>query len=74
MEHIRLYYGEQTQLAKTVGITKGYLCGIIKGNFRCPEKLATALVEATSGRITKAQWMGQFKGGKNAEGTAATQG
>lgn len=73
MEHIRLYHGEQTELAKAVGITKGYLCGIIKGNFRCSEKLAEKL-ETASVRIPKAQWMGQFKGGKNAEGTTATQG
>ena len=75
MEHIRLYHGEQRDLAKAAGVTRSYICSIVKGRLKCPEKLAEKLEEASSGRITKAQWMGQFKGRvKDAEATAATQG
>ena len=74
MEHIRLYHGEQTELAKAVGVVKSYICSIVKGRLKCPEKLAEKLEEASSGRISKSQWMGQFKGGKDAEGITATQG
>ena len=74
MEHIRLYHGEQRDLAKAAGVTKSYICSIVKGRLKCPEKLAVKLEEASSGRITKSQWMGQFKGGKDVKGITATQG
>ena len=61
MEHIRLYHGEQSQIADAAGITKGYLCSIVKGKYPCPEKLAVRL-ESVS-RFTKEQWMSQ-KGDK----------
>ena len=64
MEHIRLYHGEQTELAKAVGVVRSYICSIVKGRLKCPEKLAVKLEEASKGRIPKSQWMGQFKGGK----------
>ena len=74
MERIRLYHGEQTELAKAVGVVKSYICSIVNGRLKCPEKLAVKLEEASSGRITKSQWMGQFKGGKDVKGITATQG
>ena len=74
MEHIRLYHGEQRDLAKAAGVTKSYICSIVKGRLKCPEKLAVKLEEASKGRIPKSQWMGQFKGGKDVKGITATQG
>ena len=62
MEHIRLYHGEQRDLAKAVGVVRSYICSIVKGRLKCPEKLAEKLEEASSGRITKSQWMGQYRG------------
>ena len=62
MEHIRLYHGEQTELAKAVGVVRSYICSIVKGRLKCPEKLAEKLEEASSGRISKSQWMGQYRG------------
>ena len=71
---MRFYAGEQSEIARKIGISKSYLSSIIKGRMKCPGHLAIKLEEATGGRVTLRQWCEFYKGGKDAEGITATQG
>lgn len=41
----------QTQLAKDLGISRGYLNALIRGKLKCSLRLAVRIQEATEGRV-----------------------